>query len=866
MVAWRAGDGRRAAPPAPSDASGAADADEGAEAGEDDEASNYQSGLLAAYAGADGLAHRRLEEQVAFEWPAGSPDRRVAPGAFRARFSGRLQVQVPGEYRLFAFAAGRVRVELAGKEVVSGAVREPGWLDGEPIELEYGFHPLVVDYQRTDEPAQIALFWQGPQFQLEPLAARWLFHEKKNATSEAFERSARLVRALRCAACHEMAGEREPLAAPALDCLTRNLSRAWLVDWLAEAVQDQPVAVHRRASRRMPHFGFDRQAAADVADYLFSVSEDRYQPPPKVPPPAPAKRTKSDKAADDDKPAVPSIEQGAELVRSRGCLACHRVGSLGSEGLFGGGELTRIAYKRPDDFYARWLTMPAAINRDARMPAFALGPFERQSVSLYLQTLKSPPPPAEFSGPTNIERGRALVRQAGCANCHRLPKAAGIEPMARLKPFDPASLDGRSTCLDAPDAARGRPGFRLLPDERQAVIALVTETTRTEPASPWQDARDLLAERNCLACHARGLAAGISPQLPAVAEADNNLRAILPALVPPALHGVGDKLIARALEEAITRSAAPRQPWLRVEMPRYRLPPEETAALVRHFVAADRVPERPADGQTPCTGETQSAATLEAAGAAGDGDGLRLHELPRDRPLAAAKGGHQRARREPAQDRHARPPRVVRSLGAQPGADGAADGDAGGRAAGARRARRPARRAVGGRVVRRQPRRLHAAAPGRLARRAAFEPAGRQRAGRRADRRRRSRRPGVRQTAGRGPAEPPQRAVRPGQRPAGGLVAGRHGRRADARQELRAGRPAGRNCCRPSKPRRPRTRATWCSSLVVAASRRRSRASTSRPSIASNIRPPAACGSPIVFTSTSTDRSAWCISSRNSRR
>ncbi len=592
----------------------AGDSPDASDAGENDEASSYRNGLLAVYAGADGVEHRRLEEQLAFEWPAGSPDRRVAPGAFRARFSGQLQAQVPGEYRLSVYAAGRVRVELGGREVISAAAREPAWLDGTPLELEYGFHPLVVSYERTDEPARIALFWQGPQFQLEPLSARWLFHDKSASPSDEFERGARLVRALRCAGCHEIAGERAPLAAPALDCLTGNLSRAWLVEWLAASAGGEQ---ERRglSSRRMPHFGFDRQAAADVADYLFSVSESRYVPPPKVPPPAPTKTKKTAKDAEAEKPPTASIGLGAELVHSRGCLACHRVDSLGGDGLFGGGDLTRVADKRPGDFFARWLTTPAAINRDARMPGFALGGLEWESVSLYLQSLKSPSPPADFSGQTNLERGRGLVGQAGCANCHRLSPAAGIERAARLKPLDVAALDRGETCLDAPDASRHRPGYRLSAEERQAVVALVAGASRARLSEPWHDARDLLAERNCLGCHARGLAPGLAPQLPAVAAKDGNLRAILAALVPPALQGVGDKLADRALEAAITRSAAPRQPWLRVEMPRFRLAVEETAALARHFIAADRIPDRPPDGRSPRAGETQSAATLEAAGA-----------------------------------------------------------------------------------------------------------------------------------------------------------------------------------------------------------------------------------------------------------
>ena len=539
----------------------------------------------------------------------------LGAGAFAARFTGRLQVQVPGEYRLFVHAAGRVRIELAGKQILSGSSREPDWIDSQPIELEFGYHPLKVTYERSDEPARIALFWQGPQFQLEPVAARWLFHDKAESPPQLFERGARLVRALGCAACHEIAAEREPLAAPALDCLNRNLSRAWLIDRLASPPGASGNTPQQLAARRMPHFGFDRQAAADVADYLYSVSESRYVPPPAVAPEPAARPKTKKKVAEEEKLPVANAELGAELVRSRGCLACHRVGELGSDGLFGGGDLSRIADKRPDNFFARWLTNPAAINRDVRMPAVALSSLQRESVALYLQTQKSESPQADFAGETSIDRGRELVRAWRCANCHRMSAAAGLAAAPRLKPIDSAGLEGNQTCLDAPDAARHRPGYDLSSDDRRAVAALILGANRAAPAVVWHDARDLLAERNCLACHARGLSPGLAPQLAAVVEVDNALRPILPALAPPALHGVGDKLLDTALEAAITRSRAPRQPWLKVEMPRFHLSDEDTKTLVRYFIAADRIPPRPKQPGAKLLGETQSPATLEAAGA-----------------------------------------------------------------------------------------------------------------------------------------------------------------------------------------------------------------------------------------------------------
>ncbi len=81
------------------------------------------------------------------------------------------------------------------------------------------------------------------------------------------------MRSLRCAACHVVPGEPEALAGPALHSLRGNVSRAWLVDWLASAGSEQ-----QPATRRMPHFSFNRREATAVADALLAASEPLPEP------------------------------------------------------------------------------------------------------------------------------------------------------------------------------------------------------------------------------------------------------------------------------------------------------------------------------------------------------------------------------------------------------------------------------------------------------------------------------------------------------------------------------------------------------------------------------------------------------------
>ncbi len=568
-----------------------------------DDENPYRPGVIARYAGADGVEHPRLEEQIVLSAGDATPDLRMAPGTLRATYNALVLVQTPGVHRLRVFAAGHVRVKLADQCVLDRASDEASWLAADSIDLPFGFHPLEVEFHSGDRPPRLALFWEGPGFALEPLAARWLFHETGTTPDAAFERGRQLSRALRCAACHELPSEKQPLAAPALDHLAGNLSRGWIVNRLSEPRDD--VHDDTRSSGNMPHFALSRDDAEAVADYLLSASSNAE---PRVE--TPAAPSSEAKKKSDKKRERPSAAAGAKLLNSVGCLACHRVGPLGSDGLFGGGDLTSIASKRPARFFAAWLAHPATINRQHRMPVFALSDVERASLSLYLQTLGEPTGENvtdDVEVPRHVERGAAIVAAARCASCHVIP---GQQTPARI-PFAVAAIARpKDSCTLEPEKREHRPGYRM-PQRARTDIATYLQSVRPR-ANAANAGRDVLAERNCLACHARGNTAGLAAVLPRIVAADDSLSAALPLLRPPSLVGVGDKLRNGALAAAITSSGDAHQSWLHVRMPKFPLDEQETAALVRHFIAVDRIPARPdAENTRPTAGTT----AIEGAGA-----------------------------------------------------------------------------------------------------------------------------------------------------------------------------------------------------------------------------------------------------------
>ena len=591
---------------------------------------DLRPGLAAEYRAGE-RRFQRVDAAVAFAWNEAAPDLRLPAGPFSVAWRGQLFVGTPGKHRLRLHTAGEVRLIVAGQTLLEASRPDLGWLDAAPIELDYGYHPLTIEYRRADEPAAIGLYWESPQFRLEPIADRYLFHDPGDAPARGFERGQELSRGLRCAACHDIPGEAAPLDAPALDQLSGNIERGWLVAWLSEE--------HPRAAdgprRRMPRLHLKPDEAAAVAAYLLA---------------APADNDKDNDVA----AAMPDADAitGQTLFRTLGCLACHRVHSLGDDGLFGGGDLTEVARKRPAGFFARWLAEPERINARHRMPVFELSDEERNHLAAYLATLgaatsdSSAPAAAELNTVPETakrERGRELLRSRRCAACHQTPDT-GMPPVAKIPLRSIALEEGALIgCLGDAIHEVSRPEYDLSAEDRAALGEYLRAAMNAPAARPQPlDGRQLLAERGCLNCHARENATGMAALLPDLVAADAALAPLLPALAPPPLSGVGDKLHDEALSAAIARRGDARRPWLLVRMPRFRLADDELAALVSYFIAADRLPETGDEPSTPSAPEPSELALRQGGGRLVTADGfgcVSCHQigdtLPQPATLAA---------------------------------------------------------------------------------------------------------------------------------------------------------------------------------------------------------------------------------------
>lgn len=578
---------------------------------DEDELPVYLPGLVATYSQADGASVRRIDDDLQFVWGDVAPDARLAPAPFNAGWRGRLFVMSPGTYRLHLYVAGKAVLRLNGQQLLDVDATTAAWYASPPITSAYGHHPLELDYVRTAEQATLRLYWSGPQFGVEPIPERHLFHDPAQTVQTQFEEGARLVRSLRCAACHDLPSDPQPVPGPALTHLVNNLDPAWMVEHLTSpGTSGGGDVVPTR--RRMPHLGLSASDASAVTAYLFSQSQKSAavilplaeDPPPALPVPSSDTKKKP-------KPRTkPSVTIGRQLTHSLGCLACHRLGELGGDGPFAGTELTQVAAKRTPEFFVRWLSDAGVVNVDHRMPQFKLEDLEAADVASYLATLgKRTNVGGSHLVATDdqIERGRTLVAEHRCAACHRLPGEAA-KPMRTTARAVP--VDGKASCLGAPDGDKKRPGYRLPQTAQTAIAEYLRSRAATNLVRSAADAgRFVMAERNCLACHSRGLSAGLAERVPAVAATFPELAAVQASLLPPSLNGVGDKLTDASLVAAVKTDRAPLRPWLRVRMPKFSLSEAETAALQTYLIGHDRIPDRPASA----TAESDETAQRLAA-------------------------------------------------------------------------------------------------------------------------------------------------------------------------------------------------------------------------------------------------------------
>lgn len=552
--------------------------------GQEPDPEDARSGLRMVVSGSEQRAVHGLAARPVFRAIAGVPEVRAGVGEF-VEYSGSLLVRNPGRIRFSARLSGRLEVVVDGRSVLSG--QSSGLLvAGEPVELSGGDHEILIRYWRVEgiEAGELAVFWSGDDFTLEPLPADVFSHYLREGEPRVLEMSAgrEISDALRCGACHEGWGESGPLSAPDLGTALPHLTDEEIVRRLVSGDDNHA----------MPHFGMTREQSESAAAWLRSVTR-----------PAAGSLTATVVKKGDR-------EAGERLLLTLGCVACHQVSADEVErNWYGGPPLIAGSSRRGRGWLEQWLQSPEKLNADHRMPVFSLTDDERRQLALVLSReseseVAGAPDGGTESGDSRIDKavlaaGRGIVAGARCAACHRIPGLASPQRTGFISgDRAAAALAGGRSCVNPGAGNSGgglRPHYRVGADVAEVVRVWLGTIEVPLVAADQRDsaAGSLLLRRNgCVACHDRDGVSGLSARAAEIESRREDLRGQSEYLIPPSLTAVGDRLRDEVLLETIQgRTVDRRLPWLLVRMPRFALTDAESASIAGGLIAEDRIPD-----------------------------------------------------------------------------------------------------------------------------------------------------------------------------------------------------------------------------------------------------------------------------------
>jgi len=381
-------------------------------------------------------------------------------------------------------------------------------------------------------------------------------HQGDLSQTPKLNRGRQLLAEFNCIGCHRLAGvERPVMLGPDLTRIGSKTSREWIYKWLKEprTITDANGNVtvngyETEESPRMPQFKLKEEELRSLSAYLSSL---RGQP---VPPYSSNPRLVAALAKNPE-----AVTQGEVRFRQMFCSTCHSlaVTRAGETKLIGGDigpELTKVGSKVNRDWLVAWLRDPQAYLPHSKMPRYEWSDEDLFRVTRYiteqltdsdlLKDVPALPDPAS----EEIQKGRQLFLEKGCASCHHIDgvspqkdfgpdlSALGAKNVSQLEFSQSkiprtllAYIQAKITDPSSVNTAARMPQYHLTADDLDAVtIALLAMTgppalpglrrlvvERQEPAFRPAGAFGKVYERyKCYVCHKfNGFGGDLAPDL-----------------------------------------------------------------------------------------------------------------------------------------------------------------------------------------------------------------------------------------------------------------------------------------------------------------------------------------------------------------
>jgi len=305
---------------------------------------------------------------------------------------------------------------------------------------------------------------------------------------------------------------------PSLKHIADKTTREWVYAWIKDP---QSYA----ATATMPNYHFSDDDARDISAFILTQST------PLEPSLQPVK---------DEAKAPPDPAAGATLYGQSFCASCHATQNAAGTLVGGnfGPELTGIGTKAKPEWLQDWIKNPQHYDPETMMPHYR---FDDKQVSILTGFLEAKTEPDFLANvhldpatPQQIEHGKRLVVENGCASCHEIngikkpenfaPELSriGSKPLNQLifvEGVEHALPDYIGAKVRNPRAfgpALKMPQFKLTPQQINAVttaLLALTDRAQTQPPSmriasgqqthyePAGQAGRLMHDLQCLSCH-----------------------------------------------------------------------------------------------------------------------------------------------------------------------------------------------------------------------------------------------------------------------------------------------------------------------------------------------------------------------------
>lgn len=361
-------------------------------------------------------------------------------------------------------------------------------------------------------------------------------HLEKQTATPFLHQGRELIASYGCTHCHaikqgggaSLTPEDDP---PSLKHIADKTTREWIYAWIKD-----PQAYASTAT--MPNFHFSDDDARDVSAFVIAQSTSLQPPLPPI---------------NSDVKAASDPNAGTTLYGQSFCASCHAIQNAAGNLVGGnlGPELTGIGTKAKPEWLQDWIANPDHYDPQTMMPRYRFAPSQVATLVGFLASKTEPDFVANVhvspATKEQIEHGKRLVVENGCAACHEINgirKPENFAPeLSRIgsKPLNQILfIDGVEHTLPEYIGAKVRnprafgpslkmPQFKFTPQQVDAVtVALLalTDRAQTQPPEmripaiqqtkyqPAGTAGQLMHELRCFTCHSiNGHGGDMAPDL-----------------------------------------------------------------------------------------------------------------------------------------------------------------------------------------------------------------------------------------------------------------------------------------------------------------------------------------------------------------